>query len=206
MIRLLTIVLSLSVFLAAAPVRADDAPTPEDAPTHVKIDTSKGAFIIELDADNAPASVANFLEYATSGHYDRTIFHRVVKGFVVQGGGYNQYFRERVTRDPVPYEGDNGLSNKRGTIAMARTNDPNSAQAQWYVNLKDNSKLDHRVNDLGPIYGYAVFGAVVDGMDVVDAIGAVATGSGGPFRVDVPVEAVVINRVDPITWPDVAAE
>ena len=172
--------------------------------THAKIETSKGDIIVELYREEAPLSVANFLEYAVAGQFDRTIFHRVVNGFVIQGGGFTKTFRERATRDPIQYEGDNGLKNLRGTIAMARTIDPNSASAQWFINLKDNDKLDHFVNDLGPRYGYAVFGKVVDGMDVVDAIGAIATGSGGPFNSEVPVETVLIDRVDPVEWEGAA--
>lgn len=168
--------------------------------THAKIQTSKGDIIIELYREEAPLTVANFLEYATAGQFDKTIFHRVVTGFVVQGGGFTKTFRERATRDPIQYEGDNGLKNLRGTIAMARTIDPNSASAQWFFNLKDNEKLDHFVNDLGPRYGYTVFGKVVEGMDVVDAIGALQTGGGGPFNSEVPVETVLIDRVDPVDW------
>lgn len=171
-----------------------------EAASYAKISTSKGDIIVALDEEKAPKTVANFLQYATDGHYDRTIFHRIVAGFVIQGGGYSSGFIERPVREPVPYEGDNGLKNKRGTIAMARMTDPQSATAQWYINLKDNEDLDHRVTDLGPIYGYTVFGHVVDGMDVVDAIGAVATGPGGPFDSEVPAEPITINRVDPVEW------
>ena len=171
-----------------------------DTPTHANIQTSKGNIVVELNADAAPATVTNFLEYAGAGHYDRTIFHRVVRGYVIQGGGYSQYFNERPVRDPIPYEGDNGLTNERGTIAMARGDDEDSAQAQWFINLRDNEELDHRVTDLGPIFGYTVFGRVVEGMDVADMIGAVETGPGGPFDAEAPVEPVTILRVDPIEW------
>jgi len=168
---------------------------------HAKVQTSMGDMVIELYADEAPASVANFLEYATSGHYDRTIIHRVVKGYVIQGGGFSTYFNKRVPRDSIAYEGGNGLKNERGTIAMARGDDPGNAQAQWFINLRDNEDLDHRVTDLGPIYGYAVFGRVVEGMDVADAIGVVETGPGGPFEAEVPITPILINRIDRITWP-----
>jgi peptidyl-prolyl cis-trans isomerase A (cyclophilin A)/peptidyl-prolyl cis-trans isomerase B (cyclophilin B) len=162
-----------------------------------KIITSKGDMLVELYPDAAPKTVANFVQYAKGGHYDRLIIHRVVPGFVIQGGGYNQYFNERPTRDPVPYEGENGLGNYRTTIAMARTTDPNSASAQWYVNLRDNNdKLDHFVNDLGPRHGYAVFGRVIEGIEVADAIGMLRTGAGGPFPAEVPTETVIISRVD----------
>lgn len=164
---------------------------------HAKIVTSKGDMIVDLFPDKAPKTVANFVQYAKDGFYDQLIFHRVVPGFVVQAGGYNRYFNERATRDPIPYEGDNGLGNYRTTLAMARTSDPNSAAAQWYVNLRDNNDdLDHFVNDLGPRYGYAVFGRVVEGMEVADAIGALPTGAGGPFEAEVPKETVVISRID----------
>ncbi|HXI86510.1 MAG TPA: peptidylprolyl isomerase [Parvularculaceae bacterium] len=167
---------------------------------HAKISTSKGDIIVELYPDKAPKTVANFLAYAKEGLYDRTIFHRVVAGYVIQGGGISAYFDERPTHDPIPYEGDNGLKNLRGTIAMARTDDPNSATNEWFINLKDNPKFDHRVTDLGPIYGYAVFGKVVKGMDVVDAISASPTHAAGPFDAEVPVETIFINRVDEIDW------
>ena len=164
---------------------------------HAKIVTSKGDLLVDLYPEQAPQTVANFIQYAEDGHYDRLIIHCVVPGFVIQGGGYNKYWSERPTRDPVPYEGDNGLGNYRTTLAMARTMDPNSAAAQWYVNLRDNNdQLDHFVNDLGPRYGYAVFGRVVGGMDVADAIGSLRTGAGGPFPAEVPVETVTISRVD----------
>lgn len=164
---------------------------------HAKIVTSKGDMMVDLYPDKAPKTVANFVQYAADGHYDQLIFHRVVPGFVVQAGGYTKYFNERPTRDPIPYEGDNGLGNYRTTLAMARTSNPASATSQFYVNLRDNNELlDHYVNDLGPRYGYTVFGRVVGGMDVADAIGAIATGPAGPFPAEVPVETVVISRID----------
>lgn len=174
------------------------APAIAQEATHAKVKTSMGDIVVELYPEEAPATVENFLEYATAGHYDRTIFHRVVKGYVIQGGGFSKYFNERPLRDPIPYEGDNGLKNARGTIAMARGDDEASAQAQWFINLKDNEELDHKTFEGLPVYGYAVFGRVTQGMDVADAIGAVETGSGGPFEAEVPVEPVVILRVDPV--------
>jgi cyclophilin family peptidyl-prolyl cis-trans isomerase len=181
--------------ISSGAVRAQEA-----VPAYANIQTSKGNIVIELASDAAPATVANFMEYAEAGHYDRTIFHRVVTGYVIQGGGFSQYFNERPVRDPVAYEGDNGLKNVRGTIAMARGDDENSAQAQWFINLKDNEELDHRVTDLGPVYGYAVFGRVVEGMDVANAIGSVETGEAGPFDAEVPLEPIFILRIDPIDW------
>ncbi|MEQ8179830.1 MAG: peptidylprolyl isomerase [Amphiplicatus sp.] len=188
--RKLVAAISAAAAIIAAPAAS--------AESYAKISTSKGDIIVALDEERAPKTVANFLQYATEGHYDRTIFHRIVAGFVIQGGGYSSGFIERPVRAPVAYEGDNGLKNVRGTIAMARMTDPQSATAQWYVNLKDNEDLDHRVTDLGPIHGYTVFGRVVEGMDVVDAIGAVETGPGGPFDSEVPIEPITIKRVDPI--------
>lgn len=182
--------------LPPPPTLADDFDWPSPSDT-VRIATSKGDMIVELYGAKAPKSVANFLQYAADGHYDRTIFHRVVAGFVIQGGGYGVAFNERPTRAPVPYEGDNGLPNYRTTLAMARTSDPNSAAAQWYVNLRDNNEsLDHFVNDLGPRYGYTVFGRVISGMEVADAIGALPTGPGGPFDQEVPAETVVVTSIE----------
>lgn len=177
----------------------------EDA-AYAKIQTAMGDIVIELYPEQAPATVANFLEYAKRGHYDRTLFHRVVKGYVIQGGGYSRLYTERITRDPIPYEGENGLKNVRGTIAMARGDKPDSAQAQWFINLRDNEELDHRVTDLGPIYGYAVFGRVVEGMDVADAIGDVETGEAGPFDTEAPLEQIFIERVDPVAWPEAGTD
>ncbi len=168
---------------------------------HAKIQTSMGDIIVELYPEQAPATVANFLEYANAGHYDRTLFHRVVKDYVIQGGGYSRLYTERNTRDPIPYEGDKGLKNERGTIAMARGDDPDSAQAQWFISLRDNERFDHRVTDLGPIYGYAVFGRVVEGMSVADVIGDVEIGEAGPFDDEVPLEQIFIQRIDPVSWP-----
>jgi cyclophilin family peptidyl-prolyl cis-trans isomerase len=185
--------------------RADDFdwPPPSD---FLRIVTSKGDMVVELYAAKAPKTVANFLQYAADGHYDRTIFHRVIDGFVIQGGGYGVAFNERPTRASIPYEGDNGLPNYRTTLAMARTSDPNSAAAQWYVNLRDNNEtLDHFENDLGPRYGYTVFGRVIDGMAVADAIGALPTGAGGPFEQEVPQETVIVTRIDRLDGPPAPA-
>ncbi len=178
------------------PTKADEIAWPATR-LHAKIITSKGDMLVDLYPDKAPKTVANFVQYAKDGFYDQLVFHRVVEGFVIQAGGFNRYMNERPTRAPIPYEGDNGLGNYRTTLAMARTSDPGSAAAQWYVNLRDNNEgLDHFVNDLGPRYGYAVFGRVVEGMDVADAIGAVRTGPGGPFEAEVPKEPIVISRID----------
>lgn len=181
---------------AAAMVSATSKAEP-----YATITTSKGDIVVELDAGKAPVTTENFLQYAADGHYDRTLMHRVVAGFVIQGGGYSRLYTERPTRPAIKYEGDNGLKNVRGTIAMARQRSPESASAQWYINLKDNPDLDHRVTDLGPDFGYAVFGRVVSGMDVADAIGAVPTGPGGPFASEAPLDPVIIERVDQVAAP-----
>ncbi len=170
---------------------------------HVKIITNMGEVIVQLYPEEAPQTVENFLTYVRDGHYTRTIFHRVVSGFVVQGGGYNQYFNERPTREPVAYEGDNGLGNYRTTIAMARTRNPNSATSQFYFNIKDNDMLNHLQNDLGARPGYTVFGRIVNGMEVVDRIGAIPTSDGGPFPAEVPVRPAIIENVEEIEWPPV---
>jgi len=164
------------------------------AGTRVMMQTTKGDITLELADEEAPDSVANFLAYAKSGTYDGTVFHRVIDGFMVQGGGFDTQYERRETSDPIENEAYNGLTNARGTIAMARTSAPHSATNQFFINVADNSFLDHK--DKSPTgWGYAVFGRVVDGMDVVDAIRQVQTGAGGPFPKDVPREAVVIEKV-----------
>ncbi len=158
----------------------------------VEMTTSKGVIQLELDAENAPITVANFLEYVKSGHYDGTIFHRVIPGFVIQGGGLESGMKEKATQAPIENEADNGLKNLTGTICMARTNDPHSATSQFFINLKDNSFLDHTEKTASG-WGYAVFGRVTSGMDVVKAIAAVQTGNAG-YHSDVPLEDVVLDR------------
>jgi cyclophilin family peptidyl-prolyl cis-trans isomerase len=170
---------------------AAPGPKPElDADIH----TSMGHIIVRLEPDRAPQSVENFLQYVRDRAYDGTIFHRVIKDFMIQGGGYTRTLDKRPTRAPVVNEADNGLENLRGTIAMARTRMPDSATNQFFINSVDNPFLDHRDRTLNG-WGYAVFGRVIEGMDVVDRISAVATGPGGPFGRDVPREAVVIEAI-----------
>jgi peptidyl-prolyl cis-trans isomerase A (cyclophilin A) len=156
----------------------------------LKFQTSLGSFLVELATDDAPVTCKNFLDYAESGHFDGTVFHRVIPGFVIQGGGLSADMHQKKTRAPIKNEATNGLKNRRGTLSMARTNDPNSATSQFFVNLKDNVSLDAGRGSAG----YAVFAHVTQGMDVVDKIAAVATGSRGHHE-DVPVEAVVIESV-----------
>jgi peptidyl-prolyl cis-trans isomerase B (cyclophilin B) len=160
----------------------------------IKFHTNHGAITLELDADKAPATVENFLGYVTSGHYDNTVFHRVIDGFMIQGGGFEPGMKEKPTRDPIGNEADNGLKNTRGAIAMARTGDPHSATAQFFINVVDNAFLDFRTPDPHG-WGYCVFGHVSDGLDVVDKIRKVATGTKG-FHQDVPKEDIIIERVE----------
>lgn len=153
-----------------------------------------GSFTIELDEANAPKTVANFLGYVDAGHYNGTIFHRVISGFMVQGGGYDTSLTKKSVRAPVQNEADNGLKNKRGTVAMARTSDPHSATAQFFVNHAVNRFLDHsEKSERG--WGYAVFGEVTAGMDVVDAIAASETGAKGRFKKDAPLTDVIIHGI-----------
>jgi len=155
----------------------------------VKFETSLGDFVVELNTDEAPATAANFLQYVDDGHFDGTVFHRVIPGFVIQGGGLTEDMSQKKTRAPIENEATNGLRNLRGTLSMARTNDINSATSQFFVNLADNAFLDHQ----GPRnYGYAVFGKVVEGMEVIDAIAKVKTGRRRGHD-DVPVEAVIVR-------------
>ncbi|OYV75559.1 MAG: cyclophilin [Chromatiales bacterium 21-64-14] len=170
----------------------------------VTFDTSAGRFVVELFPGKAPKTVANFLRYVHEGFYDGTIFHRVIPGFVIQGGGYTEHFQQKATHAPIPNEAANGLKNLRGTIAMARTSDPNSATSQFYINLGDNLALDHHA-DTPAGAGYTVFGRVVEGMDVVDRIAQVPTGAVGPFPSDAPLTAVVIRRVTIATGAGAAA-
>ena len=160
----------------------------------VKIETNQGIILLELDAQKAPASVKNFLEYVNSGFYDGTIFHRVISNFMIQGGGFTPNLQQKSTRAPVQNEANNGLRNVRGTVAMARTAEPHSATAQFFINVVNNSFLDHRSQTVRG-WGYTVFGKVVEGMDVVDKIRNVQTGSGGPFSQDLPQTPVIIQKV-----------
>ena len=155
----------------------------------VRLHTNKGVIGLELDADKAPKTVENFLAYVKKGHYDNTVFHRVIPGFMVQGGGFEPGMKQKPTDAPVENEANNGLKNKNYTVAMARTQAPHSASAQFFINVKDNAFLDPTQSKPG----YTVFGKVVSGMDVVEKIKAMPTGSGGPFATDVPQTPVVIK-------------
>ncbi len=189
----------LTVFapLGAQDKKADDSKAKAETPTEEKkanivkvtLETTKGNIELELDAEKAPISTENFVNYIKKGHYEGTIFHRVIPGFMIQGGGFDADMQQKGTDAPIKIESKNGLKNARGTIAMARTNDPNSATSQFFINVKDNTNLDYPSFDG---FGYAVFGKVTDGMDVVDAIVAVSTTNHGPHQ-NVPQEPIVIK-------------
>lgn len=189
----------MAVLLAAALFSSDGASAAGKAPEEAKapaanpkvtLETSLGTIVLELDRKKAPVSVENFLGYVRSGHFDGTIFHRVIPDFMIQGGGFDAQMSQKKVGAPIQNEAKNGLRNEKGTVAMARTNDPNSATAQFFINTKKNSFLDYPGQDG---YGYAVFGKVVSGMDVVEKIEKVRTGNKGPFQ-NVPLEPVLIVK------------
>ena len=187
---------------AAKPKAADAAPAADVAKapvaSKVLIKTSLGDMTVELYPDKSPKSVENFLTYVNAGFYDGTIFHRVIDNFMIQGGGFTRELRQKPTRPAIANEAKNGLSNTRGTLAMARTGDPNSATAQFFINVVDNPRLDFTSEANGATWGYTVFGKVVSGLDVVDKIKAVPTGPQGPFKSDVPTTPVVIEKISAI--------
>ncbi|MFM0648626.1 peptidylprolyl isomerase [Paraburkholderia bryophila] len=158
----------------------------------VELHTNHGVIKLELDAEKAPKSVENFLNYVKAGHYDNTVFHRVIDGFMIQGGGFEPGMKQKPTADAINNEANNGLKNVNGSVAMARTNDPHSATAQFFINVNDNDFLNHS-SPTPQGWGYAVFGKVVDGLDIVEKIKKVKTGSKG-FHQDVPVDDVVIEK------------
>ncbi len=160
----------------------------------VKMRTNLGEIVLELYPDKAPKTVANFLQYVSSGHYNGTVFHRSIQKFIIQGGGFTPDFQYKPTLAPVPNEAGNGIKNERGTLSMARAYDPDSATAQFFINLDDNKFLNHH-RPHPDYYGYCVFGKVVKGMDIAKKIGGLPTAAGGPFSSDVPVEPVVIEEM-----------
>lgn len=160
----------------------------------VKLHTNHGTFTLKLDAEKAPKTVENFLNYVNSGFYDGTIFHRVINGFMIQGGGFEPGMKQKTTQDPIKNEANNGLKNNTYTIAMARTNDPHSATAQFFINVKNNDFLNFSAENVQG-WGYAVFGEVVEGKEVIDAIKAVKTSNSG-FHQDVPVEDIIITKAE----------
>jgi len=165
-----------------------------ESAVQVQMETNKGTIVLELYPDKAPKTVANFLQYVDEGYYTNTIFHRVINGFMIQGGGFDTNYKKKNTRLPIINEADNGLKNEHGTIAMARTLDPHSATAQFFINVADNDFLDHKAkNPRG--WGYAVFGKVVTGIEVIDTIKNIPTIPAGPFPKDVPRDPVIIVRM-----------
>ncbi len=190
--------LILSILLCCTPLMANATePKKETKMTdtpNVVLTTSLGKITIKLNAEKAPVSSANFLTYVNEGFYNGTVFHRVIKGFMAQGGGFDTAFKQKTTHDQIKNEANNGLKNTRGTLAMARTNDPNSATAQFFINYKDNSFLDH-TSPTASGWGYAVFGEVVEGMDVVDKMADVPTGVRGGMP-DAPQSDIVIEKAE----------
>ena len=162
--------------------------------TRVEMKTNLGSIVLELYPEKAPKTVENFLQYVEDGFYKNTVFHRVIAGFMIQGGGFDTALKQKPARSPIQNEADNGLKNEPGTIAMARTSDPHSASAQFFINVANNAFLNYKAPTQNG-YGYAVFGRVVSGMDVVNKIAALPTGSGGPFGSDVPKNSIVIEDV-----------
>ncbi len=183
--------LLLSLVLGLLPLAAP-AKEATAMPVNVVFETNLGAISLELYPDKAPETVANFTDYIRAGHYNGTVFHRVIPNFMIQGGGFTADLNQKATNAPIPNEADNGLQNLRGTIAMARTADPHSASAQFFINVADNAFLNFSAPTRQG-WGYAVFGKVTAGMDVVDAIVALPTGAAGPFGSDVPRQAVIIE-------------
>ena len=185
---------------AAEPPPKPAAPAAAVAPggsQKVLVVTSMGNFTLELNAERAPLTVAHFLKYVDQGHYSGTIFHRVIANFVIQGGGFGSDYKPKAAPAKVVNESGNGLTNQRATVGMARSAEPHSSDAQFYVNLYDNEALDPNKTR----WGYTVFGKVVQGMDVVDRIGNVATGSRGPFKEDAPLQPVMIERIERVAAP-----
>jgi peptidyl-prolyl cis-trans isomerase B (cyclophilin B) len=180
-----TLLLPLFLTITSTSTAAEQTP-------RVRLETTMGNIVLELDRGRAPVTVENFLAYVNDGFYDATIFHRVIDGFMIQGGRYTGDFSRKKTGEPIKNEADNGLKNTRGSIAMARTRDPHSASAQFFINVADNTMLDYKAPDARG-WGYAVFGRVVEGMDVVDKIRTQATGVRGGFQ-DVPKKTITITR------------
>jgi peptidyl-prolyl cis-trans isomerase A (cyclophilin A) len=189
----------------AVPAPATTAAPAAPAGPRVALHTNQGDIVLELDPVKAPKSVENFLQYVKDGHYNGTIFHRVIDNFMAQGGGFTADLQQKPTRAPIQNEANNAVSNLRGTVAMARTSDPHSGAAQFFINLVDNPRLDYVSDQNGFTWGYAVFGKVVEGMETVDKIRAIPTGPQGPFARDVPQTAVVIESAELLPAAAVAA-
>jgi len=201
----LLLLLSLPcIFACSADV---DAAIKVPAHPHIEVETTEGTFKLELDGKAAPLTVANFLKLVDSGFYDGTVFHRVIPGFMAQGGGYTPGFKEKQMDDTVPNESGNGLSNLRGTIAMARTGDPHSAGAQFFINVANNVEQDPETANLDPVkhtvrgrWGYTVFGVVIEGMEIVDAIANAETAKNGPGGAPAPIVPIVIKKMSRVTY------
>jgi peptidyl-prolyl cis-trans isomerase B (cyclophilin B) len=187
------LIMTVGMLTTLAFSQDDNSPNKGAGMITVIMETTKGNITLELDSQKAPESVANFVKYAQSGHYDGTIFHRVIPGFMIQGGGFDVDMNQKSTNAPIKIEADNGLKNLNGTVAMARTSDPNSATSQFFINVKDNGFLDH-TSPTPQGWGYAVFGKVTDGMDTVSSIERVKTTTNRGLQ-DVPVMEVVIRKV-----------
>lgn len=187
-----SIIFTLILAIAGAAAAADRVP----AHPHYRISTSEGDIVVELDGRRAPITVGNFIQLVDSGYYTGTVFHRVMPGFMIQAGGYTAALKSKEPDERIPNESGNGLSNSRGTIAMARQEEPHTAAAQFYINIIDNRGLDPSPNR----WGYTVFGMVIEGMEVVDKIAAVQTGPGGRFSKDVPAVPIIINEVARVTY------
>jgi peptidyl-prolyl cis-trans isomerase A (cyclophilin A) len=185
----------------AADPKAPAKPVPAAYEPKLQVFTSMGNFTIELNPERAPLTVANVLAYVDAGHYTNTLFHRVVANFVIQGGGFSDDYTPKAAPLRVNNESGNGLSNVRGTVGLARNSDPHGGNAQFYVNLNDNAALDPNATR----WGYAVFGRVIDGMDVVERIGNVATGAHGPIKDETPIKPVVILKIERVAGPGGAA-
>ena len=181
-IRLLLAIFGMTLFYAAHAA----------AEERVRVTTNLGSFVIELQRDRAPLTVENFLSYVRAGHYTNTLFHRVIATFVIQGGGVGTDYKPKPTQKPIPNEAGNGLKNLRGTVGLARAAGPHSGDCQFYVNVADNGDLD----PLPTRWGYAVFGRVIEGMEVVDRISVSPTGAAGPFKADAPLQPVIIQKID----------
>jgi len=189
-----TLILFFLLSFSAAGLAQDRVP----AHPHIKFETTEGTIVLELDGRRAPVTAGNFLELIDSGYFDGTVFHRVIADFMIQGGGFTPDLKPKEPGDFIFNEAGNGMTNMRGTIAMARTGDPHSAKAQFFINVKDNTALDPQPDR----WGYAVFGYVIEGMDVVDAIANVRTGPGGRFSKDVPVVPIVIKKTSRVVYDD----
>ncbi len=189
-----TLILFFLLSFSAAGLAQDRVP----AHPHIKFETTEGTIVLELDGRRAPVTAGNFLELIDSGYFDGTVFHRVIADFMIQGGGFTPDLKPKEPGDFIFNEAGNGMTNMRGTIAMARTDNPHSAKAQFFINVKDNTALDPQPDR----WGYAVFGYVIEGMDVVDAIANVRTGPGGRFSKDVPVVPIVIKKTSRVVYDD----